>query len=248
LLIQLFIYLDTIPDMVIRGHVLPDDLDGESSLRIVACCDADHAGDPATSRSTSGSATFLVGANSMFPIAWASNRQGRVAQSTAEAELVAFNDSLRKQLLPLMGRVEALLRVNIPRVQLCDSTACIGSVVNGASVALDYVRKTQRVSPAWLKDTLEEVCMAVRYVNTKDNPADIFTKHLSQPRLFELLECIGLVCPRFGVGSKMIKHFEVNWIVESLAGMAPAAPPNSTSTSSPTREVCEATEVVSVSD
>ena len=213
LLVQLFIYLDTVPDMTITGRTTPNDLD---MLSIVACCDADHAGDPGTSRSTSGGIKMLAAGNTLFPLSWASNRQGRTAQSTAEAELVSFNDALRKQLLPLVTRVEALVGHEVRRLQLCDSTACLGVIRNGASVALDYVRKSQRISLAWLRDVVDEVNINTEYVGTADNPSDIMTKHLSQPRFFELLPTFGCSCERLNLN--IIEPRDINWVLISLSG------------------------------
>ena len=62
-------------------------------------------------------------------------------------------------------------------------------------------------------------------VGTADNSGDLFTKHLTQPRFFELLLCIGMQCERLGLSLK--KSREINWVLLALR-------------TAETREACEA--------
>jgi hypothetical protein len=57
--------------------------------------DADFAGCPSTSRSTSAMHHALLGPHSAFPIAGQSRKQGCVSHSTLEAEVVASDNALR---------------------------------------------------------------------------------------------------------------------------------------------------------
>ena len=71
--------------------------------------DADFAGCPHTSRSTSGMHHVLLGPNSSFPTAVPSRKQGCVPHSTPEAEVVAADNALRTTGLPALHLWDALL-------------------------------------------------------------------------------------------------------------------------------------------
>eukprot|EP00969_Alexandrium_andersonii_P148981 6587605-Alexandrium_andersonii.AAC.1 len=69
--------------------------------------DADHAGEKATSRSTSGGVVFLEAAGGFrCPIGWRSKRQSCTAASTGEAEIVAKSEGARMLGLPLADLAE----------------------------------------------------------------------------------------------------------------------------------------------
>ena len=89
-------------EFMLRGHV------GSGAISQELYCDADHAGCKKTRRSTSGIWLELrSGGDSTFPIEWSSQRQGNVAYSTPEAELVALTEALREVGLPCRTLVEA---------------------------------------------------------------------------------------------------------------------------------------------
>ena len=156
------------------------------TLKLATFVDADHGGCPETARSTSGCVTQIVGAHSYGTVSWVSMRQKRASHSTGEAELVATNDGLRRLSLPALLLYEAVLDRSVTLDLYSDSQASIGVVKSGSSSALNYTRKSQRLSIAWLRDILQELSIRIEYVITDLNIADLFTKHLLCPRYTEL--------------------------------------------------------------
>ena len=76
-------------------------------MPFVASADADHAGED-DSKSTSGSAIVLVGPNTYYPLNAFSKKQTVVAISSAEAEVVAANHSMRAEGIPMLALFEQL--------------------------------------------------------------------------------------------------------------------------------------------
>ena len=115
--------------------------------------DSDHAGDPASSKSTSGGVIRLTGSyGTCALIGFLSRRQGAVSQSTAEAEIVAVNDSLRNLTINYYTLAEIIFSANALRNRIfVDSQAAIGAIKNGYGPCR-YMKKTQRVSLGWILD------------------------------------------------------------------------------------------------
>ena len=70
--------------------------------------DSGYAGCSETQRSTTGSIVFLRGSDMSVPISFISKRQRSVSRSTAEAEIVAMDTSLRVFTLPVLSIMEEL--------------------------------------------------------------------------------------------------------------------------------------------
>ena len=82
--------------------------------RIVAWPDADLAGDPNTSRSTSGHYIELcTGDQHHFPLSWGCRRQTSTSCHTCEAETVSLATCLRQQALPAQQLLDRLLGQSI---------------------------------------------------------------------------------------------------------------------------------------
>lgn len=181
-------YVDCTTDMALQSVIHRGD-----TLRVVALADADHAGCPTTSRSTSGSCTYLVvdrGGTSL--VGWHSHRQGCTAVSTAEAELVSLSEALRRDLVPTTGAVNAVYWHEGPVGVLgTDSAAALAAVRKGSSAALRHVRKVHRVALAAVSDVAAQGIAAVVKVDGERNVSDVFTKALPPPRFRELRNQLG---------------------------------------------------------
>ena len=119
--------------------------------------------------STSGSVVKLAGA----AVAWASRRQHSIAMSSTEAEIIAASETALeivylRQLLAEMG-----CRQEEPTILYVDNKGAIE-----LSRDLKSCNRSRHVERRYLK--VRELVAAgdieVKYVPTKDNPADIFTK------------------------------------------------------------------------
>jgi Reverse transcriptase (RNA-dependent DNA polymerase) len=146
-----------------------------------AYSDADFAGDPATSRSTTGSVIMLCGA----PVITCSKRQRSVVLSTTEAEHLALTETLRelawiKGILKEIGVQEEIEGMRHTRT-FVDNQSTIKLVKNHANhrrskhVALrnHYCREQ------YLKGAVE-----VEYVETSKQKADKLTKVTSKVDIF----------------------------------------------------------------
>ena len=151
---------------------------GHRADKLTLLCeeDSDFAGD-ATRRSTTGYVIKLVGEKgSHVLLEWKSQLQKSISLSTAEAEIVAFRDALKK-LVGMLDFVQVFFG-SVKLVVNCDSSACLGIVMKGYSKALKHIRKLQDVSTKWVRETLETLCIEAQKVNSEDNSSDIMTKAL----------------------------------------------------------------------
>ena len=73
-------------------------------------CDADFAGDHASSKSTFGVFLAVAGPTTFVPISAASKKQGYVSTSTCEAEVVSLAFGLRSEGLPALEKWEVASR------------------------------------------------------------------------------------------------------------------------------------------
>ena len=111
------------------------------------------------------------------PITWGSKKQSIVATSSREAELVAtFTSVLHtitiRNLLEEIGEKPKRIEVYI------DNQAVIDDIKRGC-----FKTESRHLSTKFLKLNyyLETGQINVNYINTKENPADLFTKALARP-------------------------------------------------------------------
>jgi hypothetical protein len=137
--------------------------------------DADFAADVDKRRSTTGAVMMMQGA----AVSWTSKLQSIVATSTAEAEFIAAAMAskeglwVRKMLGDIYGKVSPLmLRVdNQPAiVLLTEHTAGQSGRTKHIDVQFHFVR-----------DRYQHGDLAIKFVSTEDQRADIFTKQLPGP-------------------------------------------------------------------
>ena len=108
-------------------------------IKLIVEEDADFAGDKSR-RSTTGFIIKLVGpAGTHVLLEWKSQLQKNISLSTAEAEIVAFRDALRR-MVGMLDYLETFFGT-IPVEVRCDSSACLGIVAKGSSKALKHIRK-----------------------------------------------------------------------------------------------------------
>jgi len=179
------------------GHILVQEWAKEEDPNeavLAAYADADHAGDVATGRSTSGWITYLQGriagcmGTSRSVLDFGSRRQSVVARSTAEAECVAHSDLVTRSALPQLALLEAILGRTLPLRGYIDAEAARMMIRTGASQALRYMVKHQRVNIQFLKDIYDEEqhgdARTLARVESTANDSDFLTKPL-QRTLFE---------------------------------------------------------------
>lgn len=150
---------------------------------LVGYTDADWGGDTDTRRSTTGYVfTFMGGA-----VSWNVKRQPTVALSSCEAEYIALSRTIQEVLWWYYFQTEIF---GEHRIQVkCDNQSAICVARNQG-----YNPRTKHLDIRYhfVKDVLENGIVELDYVNTKDQPADGFTKPLMTQKLDHFAKLIGL--------------------------------------------------------
>lgn len=138
--------------------------------------DADWAGDRNDRKSVSGG-IILHGVN---PIAWFSKKQSCVALSTAESEYIAAA-ATAQELVNLKGLSQHLKFKN-DAILLVDN---IGAISMSKSYENSKRTKHIDIRAHFLKDIVEKGIIAIEYINSNDNLADIMTKSLCKDKFLK---------------------------------------------------------------
>ena len=149
----------------------------QSANRVDVYSDTDWAGCPRTRKSTSGGC-LMVGAHLIK--SWSST-QGQVALSSGEAEYYG----VVKAVGTALGYQSLLadLGVALPLRAWTDSTATIGICSRSGLGKLRHI-DTQCL---WLQSKVRTGAVELRKVKGTENPADLFTKHLTNAQCVEAL-------------------------------------------------------------
>jgi hypothetical protein len=157
---------------------------GEAHL--VGYSDSDHTGDIDTNKSTSGILFFF----GKCLVSWQSVKQQVVALSSCEAEYIAASTTLTQALwfIRLLGD---LLGIDTGAVELeVDSKSALALAKN---LIFHEWSKHIWVRYHFIRGYLEEGSFNARYINTKDQLADLFTKPLGRIKFHELCSRIRMV-------------------------------------------------------
>ena len=157
----------------------------EDGLRVAT--DADWANDRQDRKSVSGFMAFLFGC----PIHWGSTKQTVVALSSTTAEFIAANDGLQQAEWIQLVVQEVLGSSRLPvelTLQIDNQPAILRIKKEGSSGA----QKAVDIRFHALKDAWRTGAMALEYVPTQENSADIMTKALSRPELLRKRGLCGL--------------------------------------------------------
>lgn len=157
-----------------------------STGKLEAFADADWGNDPNDRRSVSGFVVQLHGCT----VIWATKKQGSVALSTTEAELMALCQASCEvvwvtNLLQSVGQ-----NVVKPITIYEDNQPCI-------AVTTDP-RKHKRmkhieIQHFFVRELVEKGQVDLKYLQTEEQTADIMTKGLAYPRFYKLREKLGVI-------------------------------------------------------
>jgi histone deacetylase 1/2 len=145
-----------------------------SSTLLSAFSDADWAGNPDDRRSTGGYAVFF-GPNL---IAWSARKQPTVSRSSTEAEYKAVGNATAELIW-----VQSLLReLRVPQPQSpvlwCDN---IGATYLSSNPVFHARTKHIEVDYHFVRERVAQRLLRIKFISSKDQLADIFTKPLPLP-------------------------------------------------------------------
>lgn len=132
-------------------------------------CDADFAGDLLTARSTSGILTMLSGG----PIHWRSQAQRIITLSSTEAELVSLCSAVKDTIWLRKICLELGIIQDVPTVVACDNQSTIKLAMNEK---ISQRTRHMTVRAAYPREQIQTGRIAIEYVRTQHQLADLFTK------------------------------------------------------------------------
>ena len=149
-----------------------------SSSTLTAYTDSDFAGDK-DRKSVSGLCVFSGG----NLLSWKTQKQGLVALSTAEAELIALCTTAQEALwIKKLGYKRIVIYCdNKPTIAVANSQGNLNRIKH---VEIKYLA---------VQDFIDNGRLEVRYISTHDNVADIFTKSTTATQFQKLRGLLGLV-------------------------------------------------------
>jgi hypothetical protein len=143
-------------------------------IAVSAYCDADWGGDLTSRRSTTGYCTFI---NDNL-ISWQTKRQPTVALSSAEAEYMAICDVAKEIMWVRMILAELHLDVVTPTIIYVDNKSAITMSENNS----DHERtKHIDIKHHFIRDLVNDGSIALKWISTNEQLADVFTKTLTAP-------------------------------------------------------------------
>jgi hypothetical protein len=151
---------------------------------LLGYCDSDLGGDLGVRKSTSGYAFLLGGAC----VSWSSRLQSVVAQSTMEAEYIAASMAT-KEALWLRNLLSDFGMVVSPVDILCDNQSAIAVATNPI---MSQRAKHIDLQYHFLRDRIVRKEIALSYVSTKSNVADVLTKPLPYDVMMNCVIGMGL--------------------------------------------------------
>jgi hypothetical protein len=143
----------------------------KTDFMLVGFSDADWAGDPATRKSTTGYVFMICGG----AISWKATGQGTVALSTAEAELVALTATIKHAVW--LARLAQNFGFNFKPMTIMEDNQATIAIVNSDN---KFSERTKHIGVKYFyaRDQVINNEVVVKYVETDDQFADIFTKPL----------------------------------------------------------------------
>ena len=162
------------------------------SITLSAYTNADWAGDPDDRWSTSGFCVYL-GPNL---ISWSAKKQPTIARSSTEAEYRSLAHTFAE-----LFWIRALLKdlglyLRTPPIIWCDNISAIHLAVNPIFHART---KHIEVDYHYVREQVVRRALDIRYINTADQVADIFTKGLSTARFKRLRDKLNVTVAPLGM-------------------------------------------------
>jgi hypothetical protein len=158
---------------------------GSSGTGLIGYTDASHASEDLGWKSMSGYVFSLAGG----AVSWSAKKQSLISLSTAESEYIAMTHASKELYWIRTLLSEILQPISIPLPLYADNQSAIALARNGLfsprtkHIALNY---------HFVRDALIKRILSLRWVETKSNTADLFTKPLDSTKLISLRLGLGL--------------------------------------------------------
>jgi len=149
--------------------------------KIRVFCDSDHYGD---SRLTHKSHTGVMILLNGVPVHWRSNKQPRIAESPAAAEIYALKEAIKDSRLFCWVAEEMGLNVQWSFTVMCDSAQAISFQKD--TCPRSKLRGSIDLRLAWVKEMRDLKMVSVEKVASEENAADLLTK-IMRPSKFRNL-------------------------------------------------------------
>ena len=157
---------------------------GKSDLGVMAMTDSDWASDSVNRRSQTG--YFIKLANGVF--SWQSRQQKTVALSSTEAEYMALSDCSRQVVWIKMLFKE--IGYKLGTLPVCSDNQ--GAIFIGSNPVTERRSKHIDIRYHYVRDLVEQKEVAIFYIPSDDNPADLFTKNLGRVKFLKFRNLLGL--------------------------------------------------------
>jgi hypothetical protein len=160
----------------------------KSPLQLNAFCDSDWAGCPDDRRSTTGFAVFLGDCL----ISWSAKKQAVVSRSSTEAEYRSLSITTAELFWIRMLFRELGVSLSIPPVLWCDN---IGALALASNPVFHARTKHIEVDYHFVREKVLNRDILIKFINTHDQVADVFTKGLPSAHFLVLKVKLMVVPP-----------------------------------------------------
>jgi len=160
----------------------------KGSLHLHAYYDSDWAGDPSDRKSTGGYGVFL----GFSLISWHAKKQPVVSRSSTEAEYCSLAVTTAKLYWLRMLFRELQVRLLTPPKIWCDN---MGAIALASNPIYHARTKHVKVDYHFIRENVLHKDIAINYISTHDQRADIFTKGLTSARFLFLHDKLMVVAP-----------------------------------------------------
>lgn len=158
---------------------------GNADSELIGYCDADHAGNQDSRRSTSGYVFAMCGA----AISWCSKGQKTVSLSTTESEYTALVLGMQEAIW--LKRFECEIFANAPKCITihCDNKGALFLAINNSTSPRT---KHMDIKAKFVREQLDCGRIKLEYISTNDMLADIFTKAMTSDKQTKFTSLLGL--------------------------------------------------------
>jgi hypothetical protein len=157
---------------------------GKNDSGLIAFADADWGSDPHTRRSNTGYLVLIGGA----AVSWNSRAQKTRALSSTEAEYMSLSDACRQ--LVWVHSLLSEMRLYIRSIPLCGDNQ--GAIFIASNAVQEKRTKHIDIRYHYIREVVESGKVKLYFVQTEENPADMFTKNLSRDKFLYCRSTLGI--------------------------------------------------------